>query len=143
MSSQKEITIKVDAEKFYQFINKYREHYDIDVVSESLSFINLIVPVLNWEKVDLKESINTLIDNIRDKGFFISENFILKTFLYLYSKDIKFKVKNFSNDNAKDFEDKWEDIRDSILEVFRLVKSFGFKCLTKINDIKVGLKIAI
>jgi len=126
MSSQKEITIKVNTEKFYQFINECGEHYDIEIVSESLSFIDEIVPVVNWKKVDLKEAVNVLVDSIRDKDFFISKDFVLKTFLYLYSKDIRFKIKNFSNDNTKDFEDKWEDIRDAILEVFRLVKSFGF-----------------
>ena len=95
---------------------------------EPLNFSDLImsIAVANWRKTDAREAIHTLVDNIRDKGFTISKDFVLKTFLYLYSKDIKFKVKNFSNDNAKDFEDKWEDIRDSILEVFSLVKSFGF-----------------
>jgi len=95
---------------------------------EPLNFSDLImsIAVANWRKTDAREAIHTLVDNIRDKGFTISKDFVLKTFLYLYSKDIKFKVKNFSNENAKDFEDKWEDIRNSILEVFNLVKSFGF-----------------
>jgi uncharacterized protein with ParB-like and HNH nuclease domain len=95
---------------------------------EPLNFSDLImsIAVANWRKTDARKAIHTLVDNIRDKGFSISKDFVLKTFLYLYSKDIKFKVKNFSNENAKDFEDKWEDIRDSILEVFNLIKSFGF-----------------
>ena len=95
---------------------------------EPLNFSDLImsIAVANWRKTDARKAIHTLVDNIRDKGFSISKDFVLKTFLYLYSKDIKFKVKNFSNENAKDFEDKWEDIRDSVLEVFNLIKSFGF-----------------
>ena len=95
---------------------------------EPLNFSDLImsIAVANWRKTDAREAIHTLVDNIRDKGFSISKDFVLKTFLYLYSKDIKFKVTNFSNENAKDFEDKWEEIRDTILEVFDLVKSFGF-----------------
>ena len=51
---------------------------------------------------------------------------LLKVFLYLYSKDIKFKVKNFSKENAEEFEKQWANIRDAILEVFTLIKSFGF-----------------
>jgi len=95
---------------------------------EPLNFSDLImsIAVANWRNTDAREAIHRLADNIRDKGFTISKDFVLKTFLYLYSKDIKFKVKNFSNENAKDFENKWESIRDSILEVFDLVKSFGF-----------------
>ena len=42
------------------------------------------------------------------------------------SKDIKFKVTNFSKENAKDFEQKWSNIRNAILEVFDLIKTFGF-----------------
>ena len=95
---------------------------------EPLNFSDLImsIAVANWENNDAREVIHNLVDNIRDKGFLISKDFILKVFLYLYSKDIKFKVANFSKENAKDFEDKWSDIRNAILEVFDLIKTFGF-----------------
>ncbi len=95
---------------------------------EPLNFSDLImsIAVANWRNTNAREAIHNLVDNIRDKGFTISKDFVLKTFLYLYSKDIKFKVKNFSNENAKDFENKWENIRDTILETFELIKSFGF-----------------
>ncbi|MCT0212160.1 MULTISPECIES: hypothetical protein [unclassified Synechococcus] len=60
------------------------------------------------------------------EGFSITKDFVLKTFLYLHSKDIKFKVTNFSRSNAVEFESEWDKIRDAILSVFDLVKSFGF-----------------
>ena len=99
---------------------------------EPLNFSDLImsIAVANWENNDAREVIHNLVDNIRDKGFLISKDFILKVFLYLYSKDIKFKVTNFSKENAKDFEQKWSNIRNAILEVFDLVKTFGFSDLT-------------
>jgi len=95
---------------------------------EPLNFSDLImsIAVANWKNTDARQAIHNLVDNVRDKGFSISKDFVLKVFLYLYSKDIKFKVSNFSNDNAKDFETKWDTIRDTILEVFSLVKTFGF-----------------
>lgn len=95
---------------------------------EPLNFSDLImsIAVANWESKDAKKEIHTLTDNIRDKGFNISKDFILKSFLYLHSKDIKFKVTNFSNSNAKSFENEWDNIRDAILSVFDLVKTFGF-----------------
>lgn len=95
---------------------------------EPLNFSDLImsIAVANWKSTDAREAIHNLVDNIRDKGFTISKDFVLKVFLYLYSKDIKFKVTNFSTENAKDFEDKWEYIRNTILEVFNLIKTFGF-----------------
>lgn len=95
---------------------------------EPLNFSDLImsIAVANWDKKDARKEIHTLVDNIRDKGFSISKDFILKTFLYLHSKDIKFKVTNFSKNNAIEFEKEWDKIRDSILSIFDLVKSFGF-----------------
>ncbi len=95
---------------------------------ESLNFSDLImsIAVANWKDIDAREAIHSLVDSIRDKNFTISKDFVLKVFLYLYSKDIKFKVTNFSKDNAQDFEKEWTKIRDTILEVFTLIQSFGF-----------------
>lgn len=95
---------------------------------EPLNFSDLLmsIAVANWSEKDARKEIHKLVDNIRDKGFTISKDLILKTFLYLYSKDIKFSVTNFSKDNAKDFEMEWESIRDAILATFDLVTTFGF-----------------
>jgi uncharacterized protein with ParB-like and HNH nuclease domain len=95
---------------------------------EPLNFSDLImsIAVANWESKDARKEIHDLSDNIRDKGFSVSKDFILKSFLYLHSKDIKFKVTNFSKTNASDFENEWDKIRDTILSVFDLIKSFGF-----------------
>jgi uncharacterized protein with ParB-like and HNH nuclease domain len=95
---------------------------------EPLNFSDLImsIAVANWEKKNAKKEINDLVDSIRDKGFKTSKDFVLKTFLYLHSRDIKFKVTNFSKENAIEFEKQWSRIRDSILEVIDLVKSYGF-----------------
>lgn len=93
-----------------------------------LDFSDLImsIAVANWNKKDARKEIHNLTDNIRDKGFRISKDFILKSFLYLHSKDIKFKGTNFSETNAIAFENEWDKIRDTILSTFDLIKSFGF-----------------
>jgi uncharacterized protein with ParB-like and HNH nuclease domain len=95
---------------------------------EPLNFSDLImsIAVANWKEADARKEIHHLVDNIRDKGFSISKDFVLKVFLYLYSKDIKFKATNFSTENAQEFEAQWVKIRETILEVFDLVKTFGF-----------------
>lgn len=95
---------------------------------EPLSFSDLImsIAVANWKEKNARKEIHSLTDSIRDKGFSISKDFILKTFLYLHSNDIKFKVTNFSTSNAKDFEKEWYAIRDAILSCFDFVKSVGF-----------------
>ena len=95
---------------------------------EPLNFSDLMlsIAIANWKHKDARKEIYRLVDNIRDKGFSISKDFILRTFLYLYSKDTKFKVTNFSKDNAEKFEEEWDNIRNAILSVFDLVKTFGF-----------------
>lgn len=95
---------------------------------EPLSFSDLLmsIAIANWEQKDARKEIYKLVDEVRDKGFFISKDFILKTFLFLHSKDIKFRVTNFTSDNAKEFEKNWDQIKGSILAAFDLIKRFGY-----------------
>jgi uncharacterized protein with ParB-like and HNH nuclease domain len=97
-----------------------------------LDFSDLImsIAIANWEKKDAREEIHGLVDKIQRIGFSISKDFVFKTYLYLYSTDIRFKVTNFSKDNAHNFEDDWDDIRDAILATFELIRSFGYNDFT-------------
>lgn len=95
---------------------------------EPLNFSDLLmsIAIANWSKKDARKELNQLIDEIRDKGYFINKDLVLKTFLVLYSSDIRFKVTNFSKNNAEEFEVKWNNIKSAIHSVFDLIKSFGF-----------------
>lgn len=95
---------------------------------EPLNFSDLLmsIAVANWTQKDARKEIHKLVDSVREKGYFISKDLVLKSFLYLYSRDIKFRVTNFSKENAKEFETEWEQIRNTILSTFDLIKSFGF-----------------
>ena len=95
---------------------------------EPLNFSDLLlsIAIANWAKRDARKEFNQLIDEIREKEFFISKDLILKAFLMLYSSDIRFKVTNFSKDNAKHFEDKWDNIKLALHSTFDLIKSYGF-----------------
>jgi len=81
------------------------------------------IAVANWEEKDARKEIHSLVDSVREKGFSISKDLVLKSFLYLYGKDIKFKVTNFSKENAKNIEEHWEEIRKSILSAFDLLNT--------------------
>ena len=94
-----------------------------------LDFSDLVMSIVvsNWKKKDAKNAIPGLINEVKEiGGFIINKEFIFKTFLYLYNTDIRFKVTNFRQKNAKKLEDEWENIRDAIKHTFRLMKSFGF-----------------
>ena len=50
----------------------------------------------------------------------------MKSCLYLYSSDIRYKISNFSEEQVTRFEQHWDKIQSTILSVFDLVRSFGF-----------------
>ncbi|HEY0551433.1 MAG TPA: DUF262 domain-containing protein, partial [Verrucomicrobiae bacterium] len=93
-----------------------------------LGFSALImsIAVANWETKDARTEIHKLVDDVQETGFSISADFIFKSYLYLFSSDIRFKVTNFSKENAHNFEQDWENIRDAIRATFALIRSFGY-----------------
>lgn len=96
---------------------------------QPLNFSDLImsIAVSNWQSKDARSEIHALVDSVRVTGFSISKDLIFKAYLYLYSKDIRFKATNFSADKAHNFEKDWEKIRDAIQATFELIRSFGYE----------------
>ena len=85
------------------------------------------VSVTNWEK-DARRQFDNLADQVRsssDMGFSINRDFILKTALTLSDSDVRLKIKNFTGDQVAKIEQDWDAIKTRILEVFRLIRSFG------------------
>lgn len=104
----------------------------------SLSYSDLVMSttIMGWMRLDAKKEINGLVDElVKEYGFPVNKDFILRTYLVLYSDDIKFRVQNFSIKNAKEFESYWEEIKLAIKEVFQLVNDFGYapSTLTSMN----------
>lgn len=99
---------------------------------QPLDFSDLImsIAISNWKSKDARKEIHALVDRIQSIGFTISKDLIFKCYLYLYSNDIRFKVTNFTTDNALDFEKNWEKIRDSIEATFKLIRSYGYEDFT-------------
>jgi len=95
---------------------------------QPLNFSDLImsIAISNWQAKDARKEIHALVDSVRGIGFSISKDLIFKAYLYLCSRDIRFKATNFSADNAHNFEKDWEKIRDAILATFELVRDFGY-----------------
>lgn len=92
----------------------------------SLSDMLMSTAIAHWKTKDARKEIPGLVQEIREKGFFIEKDFILKACLYLYSSDIRYRVSNFTAARVKPFEDNWDAIRASIAAVFDLVRDFGY-----------------
>jgi len=92
-----------------------------------LTFSDILfsIAIASWKAKDARTEINTLVDNIRAKGFNIDKDYILKAFLYLYHKDVRFKITSFKNHFIENIENNWEQIRNAVLSLFDLIKTFG------------------
>jgi uncharacterized protein with ParB-like and HNH nuclease domain len=105
---------------------------------QTLSYSDLVMSttISGWQWLDAKKEINGLVDElVKEYGFSVTKDFVLRTYLILYNDDIKFRVDNFKLNNAKEFEKHWEEIKLAIREVFQLVTDFGYapNTLTSLN----------
>lgn len=90
----------------------------------SLSDILFSIVTANWNK-DAKKLIPDLVEAVNAMDFNITQDFVLRAFLMLHGREVRFKIKNFTNEFVRQLEENWMDIKTAIIELFRLMKSFG------------------
>lgn len=107
----------------------------------TLSFSDIIfsLVVANWS-IDAKNEIKNLILQVSQKGFKIDKDYVVKAFLYLYHPNIKTEIGSFSIDFCQKIEENWNNIRDSILSLFDLLRTFGMDEL-KLTSVNATLPI--
>ncbi len=96
-----------------------------------LSYSDLLLSfaTAQWDKMDAREEINGLVDELNSIGrqFDISKDLVLKSSLVLCDiANIRFKVENFTRKNMLLIEDNWDEIKNSLRLTLELVASFGF-----------------
>ncbi len=93
-----------------------------------LSYSDLLMSILTASfSSDIRERMNGLVDNLKDKGFSnMGQDQVLKTCLLLIGKDTTFELKNFNKPNIKKIEDNWEKITESIYNATKLLETFGY-----------------
>ena len=104
----------------------------------SYSDMLLSMAVAQWDKVDARKEIHSLVDEINNigRGFSFNHDFVLKACLMLGdSNSIRFKVENFQKSKIGALQDQWDRIRSTITETVELASSFGYsrQSLTSIN----------
>ncbi len=148
-------TVKTLYNKVFKepLINYYLEDsQDIDTVldifirtnsgGEPLSFSNLLMSITtaNWKERDARQALPDTVKKVFAMGnpnFIISEDFLLKTCLVLFSENIKFQIKNFNKDIALIFDKNWDRVEKSVIAAFKLLEDWGF------NDASVRAKNAV
>lgn len=96
----------------------------------SFSDILMSIAIANCKQMDAKTEIKNLVEYVRSKGFNISHDFILKSFLYLYHKDVRSLITSFNLGFIELVENNWTRIRDAISNLFNLLRSFGLTDFT-------------
>ncbi len=93
-----------------------------------LSYSDLLMSILTASfSSDIREKMNELVDNLKDRGFpNMGQDQVLKTYLLLVGSNTEFKLKNFNKPNIKKIEDNWEKITDSIYNAAKLLETFGY-----------------
>ena len=96
-----------------------------------LSFSDLLMSIAsaNWRKIDARSEIDSIVReiyNIGRMGFSIDKDFILKTCLVLFVDNIKFQLKNFTQENVQSFENNWNSLKKAIIAAFKLFDMLGF-----------------
>ena len=82
-----------------------------------------------WSKLDAREEIHKLVDELNQigDGFSFSKDLVLKAGLMLCDiGSVGFKVENFSKENMAKLEENWEPIRKALQLAVNLLASFGF-----------------
>ena len=94
------------------------------------SDILMSIATATWEKKDARVEIYDLVDTVNSLDFVIDKNYVLKSFLYLFHRDVRFRVISFNNDFITTIEQNWEGIRNAIISLFDLLKTFGLNHYT-------------
>lgn len=94
----------------------------------SYSDLLLSIAVAQWQKLDAREAIHGLVDDLKGvgRGFTFSHDFVLKAGLMLADiASVGFKVENFTAANMAKLEAGWERIDAALRLTVELVADFG------------------
>ena len=96
-----------------------------------LSYSDLLLSIATsqWRVLDARREVHQLVDDLNriGAGLGLTKDFVLKAGLMLTDiASVGFQVRNFTQANMAILEEKWQGIRDSLVEAVQLVAGFGF-----------------
>lgn len=149
METLTRLYVAMRIEKLIHYYNETSQQIDhvLDVFIRTnsggtpLAFSDLLmsIAVANW-KGDARKDIDELVRQVwqsSEMGFSIDRDWVLKTCLMITGADIHFRVKNFDSQQVQLIETQWEDIRDCVIESFKMMRLVG------LNDQSLRAKNAV
>ena len=106
------------------------------VLSKSDLLFSTIVS--HWDKA--RDEIDKLLSEINKKGegFKFSNDFIMRTCLYLLDMSVALKVETFKKDSVLKIKENWDAIQKAIKETVDLLNEFGFNSENMISYVAVS-----
>lgn len=95
----------------------------------SYSDLLLSIAVAQWQRLDARQEIHSLVDELNQAGdhFSFPQDLVLKAGLVLTDiGNVGFQVENFSHENMVILEKQWPKVRQALILTVRLIASFGF-----------------
>lgn len=103
----------------------------------SYSDMLLSIATADWQKIDAREAIYGLVDELNQVGdrFSFNKDFILKSCLVLSDiPTIEFRVTNFTRDNMAKIEANWTKIAQALRITTYLLASWGYNWQTMVSN---------
>ncbi len=106
------------------------------VLSKSDLLFSTIVS--HWDKA--RDEIDKLLSEINKKGegFKFTNDFIMRTCLYLLDMSVALKVETFRKDSVLKIKDSWNSIRQAIKDTVDLLNEFGFNSENIISYVAIS-----
>ena len=106
------------------------------VLSKSDLLFSTIVS--HWDKA--RDEIDKLLSEINKKGegFKFTNDFIMRTCLYLLDMSVALKVETFKKDSVLKIKDNWNSIRQTIKDTIDLLNEFGFNSENIISYVAIS-----
>ncbi len=106
------------------------------VLSKSDLLFSTIVS--HWDKA--RDEIDKLLSEINKKGegFKFSNDFIMRTCLYLLDMSVALKVETFKKDSILKIKENWDAIQEAIKDTVDLLNEFGFNSENMISYVAVS-----
>jgi uncharacterized protein with ParB-like and HNH nuclease domain len=93
--------------------------------------------VSHWDKA--RDEIDDLLKTINNIGekFRFSNDFIMRTCLYVLDYSINLKVDAFTRKNVLEIKNRWNDIKKAIIDTVKLLDEFGFNFENMVSYVAV------
>ena len=103
-----------------------------------LRFSDLLMSIMSAHWEDARDRVDELVNLIRTEfGFSIDRDVVMKAAVMITDADVRFQARNFDESNVTKIRGAWDDIRDAVVESFRMIASFG------LNDASLRAKNAV